>query len=54
MAKEKRDATKVSYIISNPLLKELDDFCDRTGRTKTRVIEMALKAYLDAHKDDKE
>lgn len=53
MAKEKRDATKVSYIISNELLKELEEFCERTGRTKTKVIEMSLRLFLDEHKDDK-
>ena len=53
MAREKRDATKVSYMIDNELLKQLEDFCERTGRTKTKVIEMALKLYLEEHKNDK-
>ena len=53
MAKEKRDATKVSYMIDNKLLKQLEDFCERTGRTKTKVIEMAIKLYLEEHKNDK-
>ena len=53
MAREKRDATKVSYLIDNTILKQLEDFCERTGRTKTKVIEMALVLYLNEHKDDK-
>ena len=53
MAKAKRDATKVSYMIDNTLLKQLEDFCERTGRTKTKVIEMALALYLKEHKNDK-
>ncbi len=53
MAREKRDATKVSYMIDNELLKQLEDFCERTGRTKTKVIEMAISLYLEEHKDDK-
>ncbi len=52
MAKEKRDATKVSYIIDNEILRELEDFCERTGRTKTKVIELALRKYLEEHRDD--
>ena len=50
MAREKRDATKVSYMIDNELLKQLEDFCERTGRTKTKVIEMAISLYLEEHK----
>ena len=53
MAREKRDATKVSYMIDNELLKQLEDFCERTCRTKTKVIEMAISLYLEEHKDDK-
>lgn len=53
MAREKRVATKVSYMIDNELLKQLEDFCERTGRTKTKVIEMAISLYLEEHKDDK-
>lgn len=53
MAREKRDATKVSYIIDNELLEKLDEFCQRTGRTKTKVVEMAIKQFLEEHKDDK-
>ena len=53
MAREKRNATKVSYMIDNELLKQLEDFCERTGRTKTKVIEMAISLYLEEHKDDK-
>lgn len=51
--KEKRDATKVSYIIDNHILTDLSEFCERTGRTKTKVIEMALRQFLEEHKDDK-
>ena len=53
MAREKRNATKVSYMIDNELLKQLEDFCERTGRTKTKVIEMAISLYLEEHKNDK-
>lgn len=52
MAREKRDATKVSYIIDNELLKRLEDFCEETGRTKTKVVEMAIKRFLDEEEKD--
>jgi predicted transcriptional regulator len=51
MAREKRDATKVSYMIDNELLNQLENFCERTGRTKTKVIEIALRQFLDKHKE---
>ena len=54
MAKEKRDATKVSYIIDNEILKNLEEFCEKTGRTKTKVIEIALRKYLEEHKNDEQ
>ena len=53
MAREKRNATKASYLIDNELLKQLEEFCEKTGRTKTKVIEMAITLYLKEHKDDK-
>lgn len=52
MAREKKDGKKVSYIISTELLRELDEFCERTGRTKTKVIEIAIRKYLDSHKGE--
>lgn len=53
MAREKRNATKVSFLLDNDILRKLEDFCKRTGRTKTKVIEMAILRFLDEHKDDK-
>ena len=53
MAKEKRDGTKVSYIISNDILKELNEFCEKTGRTRTKVVEMAIRLFIEQHKEDK-
>ena len=46
MAREKKDGTKVTYIIENALLRELEDYCEKTGLTKTKVIEFALREYL--------
>ena len=53
MAKAKKDGTKVSYVLSNDILKELETFCEETGRSRTKVIEMALKKYLEENRKDK-
>lgn len=52
MPREKKDGTKVSYIIDSSLLSELKEFCERTGRTKTKVIELAIRKYLDEHRNE--
>ena len=52
MAREKRNATKVSYNIDNELLAKLKEYSQKTGRYETRVIEMALKEFFEKHKDD--
>ena len=53
MARPKKDGTKATYIIENTILEELEEFCERTGRTKTKVVELAIKDYLENHKDEK-
>ena len=53
MAKAKKDGTKVCYMISNDILKELETFCEETGRSHTKVIEMALKKYIEENREDK-
>lgn len=52
MAREKKDGTKVSYMLDSKLLEDLKEFCERTGRTKTKVIELAIRRYLEEHKDE--
>lgn len=51
MAREKKDGVKVSLICEREIWKNLTSFCDATGRTKTRVVEMAIQEYLESHKD---
>ena len=53
MAKEKKDGVKVNYMLERDLAESLDEFCERTGRTRTKVVEMAIRDYLEKHKDDK-
>ena len=52
MGREKRNAKKVSYNLDNELLAKLKEYCSKTGRYETRVIEMALEEFLKAHKNE--
>lgn len=52
MGREKRNAKKVSYNLDNELLARLKEYCRKTGRYETRVIEIALKEFFEKHKDD--
>ena len=52
MSREKRNAKKVSYNLDNELLAKLKEYCRKTGRYETRVIEMALEEFLKSHKDE--
>ena len=51
MARQKKDGTKVTYVIENTLLEEMEKFCEETGRTKTKVVEMAIREFLEKHKE---
>lgn len=53
MAKEAKDGMKATYFLDKKLVAELSEFCERTGRTKTKVVEIALKEYLLKHRRDK-
>ena len=52
MGREKRNAKKVSYNLDNELLARLKEYCVKTGRYETRVIEMALEEFLRSHKNE--
>ena len=52
MARQKKDSDYVGIRLEKELSERLSQFCDATRRTKTSVIELALKAYLDAHDAD--
>ena len=53
MAKEKKDIVKVNYSMDRSVAEALEEFCERTGRTKTKVVELAVKEYIEKHDDDK-
>jgi len=52
MSRVKKDGTKATYYLETALIEALEEFCDKTGRTKTKVVEIAIKEYLEKHKDD--
>ena len=52
MAREAKDGIKQNFFLEKSLVEDLQDFCERTGRTKTKVVEIAIKEYLDKHKED--
>ena len=52
MGREKRNAKKVSYNLDNELLARLKEYCRKTGRYETRVIEMAIEEFLGSRKNE--
>lgn len=46
-----KDGIKVCYILERKVAEALDEFCLETGRTKTRVIELAVIEYIKRHKE---
>ena len=53
MAMPAKDGVKTNFLMEKKIAEDLKEYCERTGRTKTKVIEMAVRDYLDRHKDDK-
>lgn len=53
MSREIKDGIRHNFIIEKTISDELVEFCKRTGRTKTKVVEIAIKEFLERHKDDK-
>ena len=48
-----KDGTKVSYVLDRKIAEALDKFCEETGRTKTKVVELAIMEYIDRHEEKK-
>ena len=44
-----KEHVKVSYTLDKALAERFAEFCERTDRTKTRVIESALEEYMDKY-----
>ena len=52
MAKPTKDGVKVSYVLDRETAEMLDKFCDETGRTKTKVVELAIQEFVEKHKGE--
>ena len=40
------------FSIEESLSDRFDEFCDKTGRNKTRIVELALEEYMNNHQHD--
>lgn len=49
--KKKDGGVKVSYILEKDVAESLEKFCKDTGRTKTKVVELAITEYIEHHKE---
>lgn len=45
----KKDAIKISLRMEREIAEMLEKFCSDTARTKTRVMELAVKEYIEKH-----
>ena len=52
-AKVKKDIVKVNYSMDRSVAAALEEFCDRTARTKTNVVELAIMEYIERHTNEK-
>lgn len=48
-----KDGIKVSYVLDRKVAEALDKFCAETGRTKTKVVELAIIEFIKKHKKEK-
>lgn len=48
-----KDGIKVSYVLDRKTAEALDKFCEETGRTKTKVVELAIMEFIKKHKEGK-
>lgn len=53
MSREKKDGIKTNYYLDKDVVDALTEFCKRTARTKTKVVELAILEYLENHKEEK-
>lgn len=46
-----KDGVRRSFLIERELSEALDEFCEKTARSKTKVVEAAIKEYMEKHAD---
>lgn len=52
MAMPSKDGVKTNFLMEKKIAEELREYCEKTGRTKTKAIEMALEEFLEHHKNE--
>ena len=52
MAMPAKDGVKTNFLMEKTIAEELKEYCERTGRTKTKVIEIAVKEFLEKHRGE--
>jgi len=49
MAKELKNSKMASFKIRTELIEQLDKYSNDTGISKTRIVEDAIKLYMEKH-----
>ena len=49
-----KDGIKRTFYIAKDIMEQFDDFCEKTARNKTKVVEVALLEYMEKHKSEME
>lgn len=49
MGRPSKECVRVSYSLDKQIADSLDRFCNDTGRTKTKVVEMAITEFIEKY-----
>ncbi len=52
MAMPAKDGVKTNFLMEKKIAEKLKEYCEKTGRTKTKAIEMAVKEFLERHEEE--
>lgn len=52
MSRTPKDSIKVSYTLDRKVAESLEKFCKDTGRTKTKVVELAITDFILKNKSE--
>lgn len=47
-----KDGIKKTFYIKKDIVEQFESFCEKTARSKTKVVEVALVEYMEKHKDE--
>lgn len=49
MARQKKDGAYANFYLDKGINAMLDEYCELTDRTKTAIVERALRDYFNSH-----